>query len=170
MAKRRRPRSGRRNKPHLYIMRGLPGSGKSKLARKILNEKYGGRGEIFSTDDYFKDASGVMVNFDESELDKAHGINIKNAKHAMRNRINPVIIDNTNIFCCEMKPYVRLGLRYGYHVRFRYLSDSWKVSVETLHRRTNGKVPLEKMKKMKENYEFIDNIYDVLWSPSWRRM
>ncbi|KAG5844675.1 hypothetical protein ANANG_G00164990 [Anguilla anguilla] len=110
-----------------------------------------------------------MVNFDESELDYAHGINIMNAKRAMRDGINPVIIDNTNIFRSEMKPYVKLGLRYGYHIRFRFLKDSWKVSVETLHRRTNGKVPLEKMIKMKKNYEFINDIFDVLRSRSWRR-
>ncbi|KAJ8342631.1 hypothetical protein SKAU_G00325590 [Synaphobranchus kaupii] len=121
--------------------------------RKIKYEKYGGYGAIFSTDDYFKNARGVMVNFDEGELDRAHGINIMNAEQAMRDQINPIIIDNTNIFRSEMKPYVQLGLRYGYHIRFRFLRKSWKVSVETLHRRINGMVPLEKMKRMKQNYE-----------------
>ncbi|KAG9328801.1 hypothetical protein JZ751_010630 [Albula glossodonta] len=61
------------------------------------------------------------------------------------------------------------GLRYGYHIRFRFLQDSWKKSVETLYRRTNGKVPIEKIEKMKNNYEFINDLSDVLKSKSWKR-
>ena len=35
----------------LYILRGLPGSGKSQLGKKIMTQSRGG--EVFSTDDFF---------------------------------------------------------------------------------------------------------------------
>ncbi|XP_018610672.1 NEDD4-binding protein 2-like 1 isoform X2 [Scleropages formosus] len=149
------------NRPHLYILRGLPGSGKSSFAKKI-RARYG-EGRILSSDDYFRNEQGVMVHFDRQKLPEAHRVNRRLAWEAMRDGVHPVIIDNTNITCRDMRSYVKMGLRFGYHIRFRYTRDSWRRTVEELHERINGKVPLWVMKRMKRRYEFISSIYDVLY-------
>ena len=53
-------------KPTLYIIRGLPGSGKSTLGVKLCGE-----GNTFAADDYFEDDTGVY-NFDPTRLKDAH--------------------------------------------------------------------------------------------------
>ena len=50
-----------------FIMRGVPGSGKSTVASKIKGEN----GIIHSTDDYFIDANGEY-QFDKTLLAKNH--------------------------------------------------------------------------------------------------
>jgi len=59
---------------NLYIMRGLPGSGKSTLSGQIvkayLNE--GKRAIIASADDYFIDQRTGNYNFDGTRIDEAH--------------------------------------------------------------------------------------------------
>ncbi|XP_061106224.1 NEDD4-binding protein 2-like 1 isoform X2 [Conger conger] len=100
----------RRNRPHLIIMRGLPASGKTDLARKTM-EGYGNAGFILSTDDYFINDYG-HYNFDYNQLGEAHAWNQDRAEEAMRDRVHPIIIDNTNIRRRHMKPYVQMkGLR-----------------------------------------------------------
>jgi NEDD4-binding protein 2 len=77
----------------LYILRGISGSGKSYLSKQIIKE-HDGKGEIFSTDDYFmKDGKYV---FDGKKLGIAHDWNQKRSFEAMKKGITPIIIDNTN--------------------------------------------------------------------------
>jgi len=47
------------------IMRGLPGSGKSYLAKKIASEWKDGESVVLSTDDYFMNEKGEYV-FDKA--------------------------------------------------------------------------------------------------------
>ncbi|MGH0131034.1 UNVERIFIED_CONTAM: hypothetical protein FKN15_052724 [Acipenser sinensis] len=152
-------KSRKRNRPHLYILRGLPGSQKTALAKEIQDQY--GSGEIFSTDDYFRDETGYMTNFDRKKLLEAHQWNQERAEKAMKMKTHPVIIDNTNIHLWEMKPYVQLGLKYRYHIRFR---EPRKNDVDQLYSQTGGRVPVETIEKMKNEFEDVDSIYDVLAS------
>ncbi|KAG7484426.1 hypothetical protein MATL_G00049260 [Megalops atlanticus] len=120
----------RRNRPHLYLLRGLPGSRKTKLAWKIMR-KYHHSGVILSTDDYFID-NGFM-DFDFRELNVAHQWNRERACKAMEEGIHPIIIDNTNMRRCEMKPYVQMGLDNRYFIILRTAPDTWRCTVEELH-------------------------------------
>ncbi|KAJ8342628.1 hypothetical protein SKAU_G00325560 [Synaphobranchus kaupii] len=83
-------------------MRGLPGSGKTHLARHMM-ENYGNSGEVLSTDDYFING---RYYFDYSRLKWAHERNQERAEEAMNNGVHPIIIDNTNITRRDMKPYI----------------------------------------------------------------
>ncbi|KFQ25847.1 NEDD4-binding protein 2, partial [Mesitornis unicolor] len=88
----------------LVLLRGVPGSGKSYLARALLEDNPDGI--ILSTDDYFYKHG--QYHYDPDCLGEAHDWNRKRAKEAFEMRISPIIIDNTNIQAWEMKPYVTL--------------------------------------------------------------
>ncbi|XP_072558287.1 NEDD4-binding protein 2-like 1 isoform X1 [Paramormyrops kingsleyae] len=140
------------------VIRGPESDG--HLVLITIQEKYG-KGVILSTDDYFRDENCIM-HFNRRKLSEAHQWNRNRAFCQLKDQTNPVIIDNTNIRRWEMKPYVEMGLRFRYHIRFRDAWDTWKCSTEELYRRNNYVVPLPVMENMKRRFEKVRNIYDVL--------
>ncbi|XP_058048604.1 NEDD4-binding protein 2 isoform X2 [Ahaetulla prasina] len=134
----------------LVLLRGLPGSGKSYLARVLLEDNP--CGIILSTDDYFYQKNG-QYQFDADSLADAHEWNWKRAKEAFEKRITPIIIDNTNTQAWEMKPYIALSQQHKYKVIFREPDTWWKFKPKELERRNVHGVSKEKIKRMLERYE-----------------
>nr|XP_042123661.1 NEDD4-binding protein 2-like 1 isoform X3 [Peromyscus maniculatus bairdii] len=114
---------------HLYLLRGLPGSGKTTLARQLQRDFP--RALIFSTDDFFFREDGAY-EFNPDFLEEAHEWNQKRARKAMQNGISPIIIDNTNLHAWEMKPYAVMALENNYEVIFREPDTRWKFNVQEL--------------------------------------
>ncbi|XP_015717872.1 NEDD4-binding protein 2 isoform X2 [Coturnix japonica] len=144
----------------LVLLRGVPGSGKSYLARMILEDNPGG--VILSTDDYFY--RGGKYHYDAYCLGEAHDWNRKRAKEAFEMKISPIIIDNTNIQAWEMKPYVTLAQQFKYKVIFREPDTWWKFKPKELERRNIHGVPKEKIKRMLEQYERCLTVNSILAS------
>ncbi|KAB1281855.1 NEDD4-binding protein 2 [Camelus dromedarius] len=160
----------------LVLLRGLPGSGKSFLARyeimtlqklvENLEEKLmkiipfiihrtlqedNPSGVILSTDDYFY--INGQYQFDVKYLGEAHEWNQNRAKEAFEKKISPVIIDNTNLQAWEMKPYVALSQKHKYKVLFREPDTWWKFKPKELARRNIHGVSKEKITRMLEHYQ-----------------
>ncbi|XP_056417865.1 NEDD4-binding protein 2-like 1 [Hyla sarda] len=159
----RRPQRQQQNRPptqqrpppsrftkHIYLLRGLPGSGKSSLARKLKKEFPSAL--VFSTDDYFLMEDGSYIYNPDLLLD-AHKWNQKRARKAMSKGRTPIIIDNTNILAWHMKPYAVMALENGYGVIFLEPNTHWKFDVRELARRNSHGVPREKIQRMKNAYE-----------------
>uniref|UniRef100_A0A8D0FZK0 NEDD4 binding protein 2 n=1 Tax=Strix occidentalis caurina TaxID=311401 RepID=A0A8D0FZK0_STROC len=142
----------------LVLLRGVPGSGKSYLARTLLEDNPGGI--ILSTDDYFYKHGRYY--YDPDCLGEAHDWNRKRAKEAFEMRISPIIIDNTNIQAWEMKPYVTLAQQFKYKVMFREPDTWWKFKPKELERRNIHGVSKEKIKRMLERYERCLTVSSVL--------
>ncbi|NXA06927.1 N4BP2 protein, partial [Sapayoa aenigma] len=142
----------------LVLLRGVPGSGKSYLARNLLEDNPGGI--ILSTDDYFYKHG--QYHYDPDCLGEAHDWNRKRAKEAFEKRISPIIIDNTNIQAWEMKPYVTLAQQFKYKVMFREPDTWWKFKPKELERRNIHGVSKEKIKKMLERYERCLTVRSIL--------
>ncbi|XP_066555836.1 uncharacterized protein LOC136746884 isoform X2 [Amia ocellicauda] len=135
--------------PVLILMRGVPGSGKSTMAKELLSA--GPDGVVFSTDDFFNKDEGYT--YDPGLLGDAHDWNQKRAREAMDQGHSPIIIDNTNTQAWEMKPYVKLALERGYRVEFHEPDTSWKSDPSELEKRNKHKVPQEKIAQMLERFE-----------------
>ncbi|XP_009488912.1 NEDD4-binding protein 2 [Pelecanus crispus] len=142
----------------LVLLRGVPGSGKSYLARTLLEDNPGGI--ILSTDDYFYKHG--QYHYDPNCLGEAHDWNRKRAKEAFEMRISPIIIDNTNIQAWEMKPYVTLAQQFKYKVMFREPDTWWKFKPKELERRNSHGVSKEKIKRMLERYERCLTVTSIL--------
>lgn len=96
----------------MFIMRGIPSSGKSTTARKIAARLTDA--VICSADHYFGDTpEEYKKNFHGSKLGAAHNLCRERAEAAMMNG-QTVIVDNCNVKHEHYAPYITLAERYGY--------------------------------------------------------
>ena len=130
----------------MYIMRGLPGSGKSTKA-----EHLGQGGVVLASDDFFM-VNGEYV-WDERAISYAHSWNIRRAKEAIEKGISPIVIDNTNIKGEYARPYVEMAKEAGYEIRIAEPDTPWKFDVDELARRNTHRVPRDKIQKMVDSWE-----------------
>ncbi|ESO93933.1 hypothetical protein LOTGIDRAFT_96590, partial [Lottia gigantea] len=144
----------------LVLLRGLPGSGKSYLAKYVYNLL--GNGIVLSTDDYFiKDG---VYEYDPNELSTAHIWNKQRAINAMEARINPVIIDNTNTKVWEMKPYAKSAIQNNYCIVILEPDTHWKFKPRELQARNTHGVNKENINKMKDRYDYNVTIEQLLYT------
>ena len=135
----------------LVILRGLPGSGKSTVAQKIV--EHAQNAVICSADHYFmKDGK---YDFNAAELPQAHADCQMSANRAMANGRNPVVIDNTNIKCSHMQPYIEMAERYDYVVVVWPVGGQRANDVEEYMARQIHGVPRALMEKMANEYESV---------------
>jgi len=130
----------------MYIMRGLPGSGKSTKA-----EQLGQGGVVLSTDDFFM-VNGEYV-WDEQALGYAHSWNVRRAKEAAEKRVSPIVIDNTNIKAEYARPYAEIAKDNGYKIEVAEPDTPWKFDVEELARRNSHGVPQDRIQNMVDKWE-----------------
>jgi hypothetical protein len=154
----------------LYLMRGVSGSGKSTMARKL-----GAGGVVLSTDDYFM--QGDQYVYDSAKIVQAHQWNERRAEEAMRRGISPIVIDNTMVKAWEGKQYVELALRYGYQIKISEPdSPQWKkfqpgmpevelgLLAQELGRKNVHGVPPEVITRMLRSWEPGIRVTDIMRS------
>lgn len=100
----------------LIIMRGIPGSGKSYIAKQLVPAD-----KIYSTDDFW----GPNYNFDITKLFQAHMWNQRRVETAMNSGYELIAVDNTNVTWKEIKPYYELAKKYGYEVEYKEPTSPW---------------------------------------------
>ena len=92
----------------LYIVRGLPGSGKSSLAKKVTEL-------VYSADDFFTNKKGEY-NFNAKLLGKAHEWCWGKVRDAMFIGAEAVAVANTFTQAWEAEKYYQIAEEYGYSV------------------------------------------------------
>lgn len=123
----------------MYIMRGIPGSGKSTIAA--------GLGLVISADDHFM-VEGEY-RFDPTRIAEAHASCFRRAVLlAQGAKKAPFVIDNTNCTNIEVAPYVLLAQAYGWkHQIVAIQTESAYVADICARRNTHG-VPIERVTAM----------------------
>ena len=126
----------------LYLVRGVPGSGKSTFAKSL-------GGTHFETDSYF------MVDgeykFDFTKLKEAHkwcqdSVNTSMILNHTTGSHEVIVISNTFTQEWEMKPYFEMAESWGYRV--------FSIIVENRHGGVNEHgVPEDKIEVMKNRFE-----------------
>ena len=127
----------------LYIVRGIPGAGKSTFAKTL-------GGIHIEADQYFIDGEG-NYNFDGSKIKLAHEYCRAQTGAWMSSdgsqvNVDKIVVSNTFTQEWEMEPYFELAKKYGYKV--------FTVIVENRHGGTNQhNVPEDKLEQMKNRFE-----------------
>lgn len=130
-------------KKHLIILRGLPGSGKTTLA-KIISEN--GKYPIFSVDDYFTNNQNSEYVFDFSKNHIAYKKCLENCENAMKENKEKIILHNVFSMEWEIKPYLEMANKYNYTVHI--------ASVENYHNSKNTHaISEEQIQKMASKYK-----------------
>lgn len=97
----------------VYIMRGLPGSGKSTRARELIK---GQDGVIHSADEFMV-VDGRFV-FDPTRLPEVHDKCFAAFEESLKRNVPVVIVDNTNVRRSDFARYADTARAHGYEVRF----------------------------------------------------
>ena len=122
----------------LYIVRGIPGSGKSTFAKTL-------GGNHYEADMFFIGEDG-KYKFDPSKIRDAHKFCQDMVKSEMILEYPKIVMSNTSTQEWEMEPYFELAKEYGYTV--------FSVIVENRHGGTNQHgVPVDKLEQMKNRFE-----------------
>jgi predicted kinase len=132
----------------LYIVRGIPGSGKSTFAKRLVGEDF----LVCEADKYFIDKETGEYNFDSTKIKEAHKFCQDTVETYMKDSLvndqfyREIAVSNTFTQEWEMRPYFELAKNYGYKV--------FSVVVENRHGGTNQHgVPEEVLTKMCERFE-----------------
>lgn len=151
-----------RPEQELFIMVGVPGSGKSTKAKELV-----GNGVIHSTDevieamgDYREFFNKMISSGDLSLTDVSgvinHPVRINPTKPTLLQKVGSlsVIIDNTNLKHSEPRNYVMAAFKLGYddkNIKFIDIGTGGLSAEELAERNTHG-VPLDKIKSMIQSY------------------
>ena len=142
-----------------YIIKGLPGTGKSMLAKNLRDSHT--RARVFSTDSFF------MVDgeyqFDPSKLGEYHALNLAKATRYMEsfgpNSDALCIIDNTNTQSWEYEKYEEVAKENGFMVQV--ITVEWNINDIPLYAKRNSHgVPEEAIYRMADRWEYpsLDNV------------
>jgi len=127
----------------LYLLRGLPGSGKTTLANTMI-------GLNFESDMFFRDEEG-NYNYDPKDLRHAQIWCLNSVMEAMEastkaetTEFDRIIVSNDFTLERELDEYYKIAESYGYHV--------FSVVVENRHNNKPGEIDVN-IKAMLDQFE-----------------
>ena len=140
------------NKRIVIVMQGVPGSGKTTMAKEYIRSlPLGETGHIVSADDYYM-RDGVY-RFDPSLLSKAHAYCFRRFIDIVSSTLTMnVIVDNTNTTAVEMAPYMLGASAYGYEPHYWRIScDPRKAAARNIHGVPEQVVDAQYQRMMSDN-------------------
>jgi O-phosphoseryl-tRNA(Sec) kinase len=144
------------NKKTFTMLIGLPGTGKTTFAKKILKQNAQDR-ILVSSDNIRFD----LLNYEETGIDfdpkiepKVWARVIKEIKKALDNStVKEVIFDATNLIKSGRKPYLELAKDKGFHTRGIVFSAPLS-EIKARNRNRKRKVPEEVIDRFYRSFEY----------------
>lgn len=95
----------------IYLVRGLPGAGKTTAAQSLAREG----DTLINADDFMVDEQGNYL-FKGERLPEVHKACEREAEDAMQREVPRIFVHNTLTQEWELKPYQELAQKYGYRM------------------------------------------------------
>ncbi|KAJ1135849.1 hypothetical protein NDU88_002278 [Pleurodeles waltl] len=131
----------------LIVLRGLPGSGKSHLAKEIL-DKYGDAARVISADKYdIKPAVRSVISDEYSQLDKAL---IGNCN---KRGVGVVVLDDTHHDKERLETIFDIADEHNFTVVIVEPKTQWRRDCNQLKDKSHWKLSLEELKSMKAPFD-----------------
>lgn len=127
----------------LLLVRGLPGSGKSTMARTRTDT-------VFEADQYFVDRAGVY-QFDPTKLYHAHCQCERRTREALEAGVPVVAVANTFVRARDMRAYKDMAAELGVTVEIINVFDGGLTDAQ-LAKRNLHSVPVEAIAKMRARW------------------
>lgn len=139
----------------LYLVRGMPGSGKSTYAKALAEIR---EMNHFEADMFFIDDNGNYV-FDVTKLNDAHRWCQGSAREALKCD-GEVVVSNTFTTWKEIHPYYQIAMDHGAVIHIVNMTKQY----ENIH-----SVPQQTLEKMKARYasEALIRSYDLYDLMEW---
>jgi predicted kinase len=131
----------------LYLVRGLPGSGKSTMARKLVKPEF-----VFEADNYFINDEGEY-KFDRSNLRLAHKDCFKDVHNHLSTNRQDAAVANTFTQRWELQPYIAIARLFGWYVEILETSTEWAKNPNECVKKCIHGVPLDVIVNMKDRWE-----------------
>ena len=144
--------------PVLFVLRGLPGSGKSTVTRAICATYP--EATVCSADNFFVNKATGEYEFDLNLLGSAHEESQRSAEEAMASeRRGVVVVDNTNVRRWEMGFYIKAAEKHGYNVVVVETKTPWRLDPAVLAEKNSHGVPAEVLRKKVSQFEVVYPMY-----------
>lgn len=108
----------------VYLMRGLPGCGKSHRAKRLAGE----RGVVLETDEYFYSQAGTdptSYDYDRKLLPAARQWNLNRMKDALQAGVSPIVVDRGNGLNAETREFAVLAVENRYAIELAEPDSPW---------------------------------------------
>jgi len=162
----------------VFILRGVPGSGKNTWIQNYITCTEIKRYSILSANDHFIETDGAF-HFNPRELPKAHAKCFRSFFRTLKKGCPYIFITNPNAQVWEYENYEAVALHHGYTVHIIELPCSDEEGVEFFRERSAHKIPLTNCKAMYDRWqsdeeaeceeEDISYNGDSLPTPRWTR-
>lgn len=134
----------------VYILIGLPGSGKSTKANQLVEPYAPWDSAIHSTDSFFM--KNGKYEFNPKLLGVFHQKNFHAFESSLKKNLSCVVVDNTNIRPRDRRPYREAALAAGYSVEEIVIGEFTPEAIKLYAKRNTHGVPLEAIEKMAERF------------------
>lgn len=132
---------------NIYILRGIPGSGKSTWAKFLRIQNLPGFTPIASADHYFLNVNGEYI-YKPEEKGAAHQACYAYFCECIEGAFTTIVVDNTNTTLNEVDRYLQTGINNGYKVTVL----NFEISPELSFQRNTHNVPKDVIAKMHQRF------------------
>ena len=140
--------------PLFIVFRGLPGSGKSSVSKRVQELLQGSSIQVvrICTDEILEMCEGSYL-WAGSKMPLYHGIAHKMAYLATNKDVDVVILDNTNMQKSEYEGYTTDARQKGYVIYEFTIGEFTEEAIQLSFNRNSHSVPMEAIRRMAARFQ-----------------